>query len=318
MTSIKQPPISYTLLSQLGNLLKLTGTRKREVKKFSTAMLFLAPSLIIFAAFTFIPLIRSFSLSAYLTDPIGRPAAFVGLLQYERLFTNDSFLTSLSRSGLFVLYTVPTTIFLSLLLAVLGNLRLKRISIFRVFFSSTIAVSAATASLMFLYLFHPTIGSLNYFLDLLNIPRIPWLVSEATALPSVSITCIWLQLGLNTVILLAAMQTIPDELYESASIDGANSWNKFIHITLPFLSSTFFFLLVIDMLAAFQTFTPIHVMTTGGPADSTNLLVYSIYREFYFNGKYGFAAAQSIMLFFIMLILTIIQFVFIERKVFYE
>lgn len=135
---------------------------------------------------------------------------------------------------------------------------------------------------------------------------------------SVALTTIWLQIGLNTVIILAAMQTIPEELYESAMIDGANYWNRFIHITLPMLSSTFFFLLVVDMLAAFQTFTPIHIMTSGGPLQSTNLLVYSIYREFYFNGKFGFAAAQSIMLFFIMLVLTIFQFVFVERKVYYE
>jgi ABC-type sugar transport system permease subunit len=145
-----------------------------------------------------------------------------------------------------------------------------------------------------------------------------WLVDQSTALLSVSITTIWLQIGLNTVILLAAMQTIPEELFESAMIDGANSWNKFLHITLPLLSSTFFFLMVVDMLAAFQTFTPIHILTKGGPLESTNLLVYSIYREFYFNGKYGYAAAQSIMLFFIMLLLTVLQFVFVERKVYYE
>jgi len=212
---------------------------------------------------------------------------------------------------------VPTTILISLCLALLGNLRLKRIDIFRMLFSSTIAVSGATASLMFLYLYHPTVG-VNYWLGLLNVPEIPWLVSEKTALFSVALTTIWLQIGLNTVILLAAMQTIPEELYESAMIDGASAWNNLVYITLPLLSSTFFFLLVVDMLAAFQTFTPIHIMTSGGPLDSTNLLVYSIYREFYFNGKYGFAAAQSIMLFFIMLVLTVVQFAYIEKKVFYE
>ncbi len=296
----------------------ITPLQRREIKRFGTAMIFLAPSLIIFLAFTFIPLIQSILLSFYLTDPIGRPAAFVWFLQYERLFSTSTFINSLGRSATFVLYTVPTTLLLSLGLAVLGNLRLRRISFFRVFFSSTIAVSAATASLIFLYLFHPTVGTLNYFLELLGIAPINWLVNESSALASVSLTCVWLQLGLNTVILLAAMQGIPEELYESAMIDGANAWAKFRHITLPFLSSTFFFLLVVDILAAFQTFTPIHVMTSGGPADSTNLLVYSIYREFYFNGKYGFAAAQSIMLFGIMLVLTIIQFGVIERKVFYE
>lgn len=298
---------------------RLTGLQKRQAKTFLTALLFLSPSLVLFLAFTFIPLIRTIILSTYLTDPIGRPTVFAGLLQYQRLFDSTAtFLNSFSRSLLFVAYTVPTSMFLALILATLGNLRMRGISLFRIFFSSTIAVSGATASLMFLYLYHPTIGSLNYFLSLLRLPEIPWLTSEVTALPSVSLVTIWLQLGLNTVILLAAMQNIPEEIYESAMIDGANSWNKFTHITLPFLSSTFFFLLIVDMLAAFQTFTPVQVMTGGGPLDSTNLLVFSIFREFYINGKYGFAAAQSIMLFLIMLLLTIFQFVFVERKVFYE
>lgn len=280
-------------------------------------MLYLSPALILFMAFVFIPLFRSFEMSAYITDPIGRLAKYVGLRNYQRLFETPNFVNSLKRSILFILYTVLTTILISLGLAVLGDLRLKGISFFRMVFSITIAVSGATASLMFLYIYHPTVG-VNYLLSLVGISNIPWLVSPSTALISVSITSIWLQIGLNTVIILAAMQTIPEELYESAMIDGANSWNKFRHITLPMLSSTFFFLLVVDMLAAFQTFTPVHIMTSGGPLHSTNLLVYAIYREFYFNGKFGFAAAQSIMLFFIMLLLTIIQFVFVERKVYYE
>lgn len=295
----------------------MTPRQRRAVKVFLEALLYLSPSLILFAAFVFIPLLRSFEISAYITDPIGRLAKFVGLLNYTRLFETPVFVNSLKRTLLFLVYTVPVTIAVSLVLALMGNLRLKGIAVFRMVFSITIAISGATASLMFLYIYHPTVG-VNYLLSLVGIKNMTWLVSQNTALISVSITTIWLQIGLNTVILLAAMQTIPEELYESAMIDGANSLNKFLHITLPMLSSTFFFLFVVDMLAAFQTFTPIHIMTKGGPLESTNLLVYSIYREFYFNGKYGFAAAQSIMLFFIMLLLTILQFVFVERKVFYE
>lgn len=297
--------------------LGLSGQKKRAFKSFIEAMLYLSPALILFFAFVFVPLIRSFEMSAYITDPIGRLAKFVGLMNYRRLFETPNFMNSLKRSITFILYTVPTTILVSLGLAVLGDLRLKGIAFFRMVFSITIAISGATASLMFLYIYHPTVG-VNYLLSLVGISNIPWLVSPETALISVSITTVWLQIGLNTVIILAAMQTIPEELYESAMIDGANGWNKFLHITLPLLSSTFFFLLVVDMLAAFQTFTPVHIMTSGGPLQSTNLLVYSIYREFYFNGKFGFAAAQSIMLFFIMLVLTILQFVFVERKVYYE
>jgi sn-glycerol 3-phosphate transport system permease protein len=305
-TSSKQSPYSGT-----------KGKRKRTIKNFLEAMLYLSPALILFMAFVFIPLVRSFEISVYITDPIGRLAKFVGLQNYQRLFETPNFLNSFRRTLIFILYTVPTTILVSLGLAVLGDLRLKGIAFFRMVFSITIAISGATASLMFLYIYHPTVG-VNYLLSLVGISNIPWLVSQDTALLSVALTTVWLQIGLNTVIILAAMQTIPEELYESAMIDGANGWNRFFHITLPLLSSTFFFLLVVDMLAAFQTFTPIHIMTSGGPLQSTNLLVYSIYREFYFNGKFGFAAAQSIMLFFIMLVLTIFQFVFVERKVYYE
>lgn len=308
------PRSAPPLYTRLG----MSGAQWRSTRKFLTALLYLFPSLFLFATFVFIPLVRSIELSLYLTDPIGRPAAFAGFLQYERLFTQPAFLNSLGRSTQFVLYTVPTTLLVSLILALLGNLRLKRIAIYRVVYSITIAVSGATASLMFMYLYHPTLGTLNYFLDLLHLPSVAWLISDQSALFSVALVSVWLQIGLNTVILLAAMQGIPEELYESAMIDGASGWNKFLYITLPFLGSTFFFLLVVDVLAAFQTFTPIHVLTSGGPMESTNLLVYSIYREFYFNGKYGFAAAQSIMLFLVMLVLTIFQFVFVERKVFYE
>jgi len=295
----------------------LSGYQYRAVKRFIQGLLFLLPSLIIFISFVFIPLYKSFELSAYITNPIGEPAKFIGLQNYTRLFETPVFLNSLKRSLQFVAYTVPITLVISFILALLGNLELKRIDIFRMCFSVTIAISGATASLMFLYIYHPTVG-VNYLLGLLGIPKLTWLVSDKTALFSVALTTVWLQLGLNTVILLAAIQTIPEELFESAMIDGANYWQRLKSIMLPLLSSTFFFLLVVDILAAFQTFTPIHIMTKGGPLDSTNLLVYSIYREFYFNGKYGFAAAQSIMLFFIMLILTIIQFVFVERKVYYE
>jgi len=313
------PQVFNTLLPDPPkNRWNLSGYQKRQVKTFFIALLFLAPSLAIFITFVFVPLIRSFILSAQLTNPIGVPVAFYGLKNYIKMFSNDIFINSLSRSSLFVLYVVPTTIALSLLLAVLANLRLKGIAIFRMIFSITIAVSAATASLIFMYLYHPTVGAINYLLGFLGVENIPWLISEKTALIAIAICAIWLQIGLNTVILLAAMQGIPEEIYESAVIDGANAWNKFKSITVPLLSPTFFFLLVVDTLAAFQTFTQVNILTKGGPLDSTNVLVYSIYREFYFNGKYGLAAAQSIMLFFIMLALTIIQFTVIEKRVNYE
>ncbi len=296
----------------------LSPAQRRQIRKFLLALAYLSPSLLIFLAFVFIPLVRSFILSTQLTDPLGRSVAFVGLTQYQRLWANPQFLNSLQRTLLFVIYTVPTTLVAALGLALLGNLRLRNISLFRMIFSLTIAVSAATASLIFLYLFHPALGMFNYLLSLLGLQSVPWLTDVRTALPSVALVTVWLQLGLNTVILLAGMQGIPEELYESAMIDGASGGAKFLHITLPLLSPTIFFLLVVDLLAAFQAFTQFHVLTKGGPINSTNVLVFSIYREFYFNGQYAYAAAQSIVLFAIMLIVTIVQFGVIERRVVYE
>jgi sn-glycerol 3-phosphate transport system permease protein len=296
----------------------VTAARRRALKKFFVAMLFLLPSLVIFLLFVFWPLWQNFWLSTYATDPLGRPSVFVGAEQYQRLLSNPDFPNSLTVSVSFALLTVPATIIVSLFLATLGNARLRGISIFRTAFSYTIAVSSATASLIFVYLFNVATGPLNYFLSLLRLPTIDWLTSIATALPSLALTTMWLQLGLNTIILLAGMQGISDEFYESAKIDGAAFWDSFRHITVPLLSPTMFFLIVVDTLGALQTFTQVQVMTKGGPVQSTDVLVYAIYRQFYFNGNYGYAAAQATILFLIMLILTTVQFGVIERRVFYQ
>lgn len=292
--------------------------RLRAIKNFVTAMLFLAPSLVIFIFFVFIPLLKTVQLSFYLTDPLGRMAAFAAFDNYQTLFEGPDLINSLKVSLTFALYVVPTTMIISLFLAVLTNVQLKGVSVFRVIFSSTIAISGAMASLIFLFLFHPAIGIFNYLLDLTHLPRVQWLISDTTALMSVSMVSVWLNLGFNTVIFLAAMQGIPQELYESAKIDGAGFWQSFRHITIPMISPTIFFLIVISTLGALQTFTQVNIMTRGGPVKSTNVLVYMIYRAFYFDGQYGIAGAASVILFVLMFALTLIQFGVLERRVHYS
>lgn len=296
----------------------VSSARVRAVKNFVAAMLFLSPSLLIFISFVFVPLLKTIQLSLFLTDPIGRMVTFTGLENYQRVAAEPDLLNSLRVSLTFTIYVVPSTILLALFLAVLSNVRLRAVSVFRVIFSSTIAVSGATASLIFLFMFNPANGVLNYMLDLVGLPRVQWLVSDATALISVSGLTVWLQLGFCTIILLAALQGISQELYESATIDGAGFWSSFRHITVPMISPTIFFLVVVQSLNAMQTFTQIDVLTRGGPLDSTNVLVYLIYRAFYFNNQYGIAATFSVVLFVIMLVLTIIQFGVLERRVFYS
>jgi len=292
--------------------------RLRELKDWLRAIPFLAPSLIVFTVFVFIPLIRSVIMSLYGTNPIGQMTNFVGLKYYQRLFTSPAYINSMLVTLKFVLYTVPAVLIFGLLLATLGNLRLKGISIFRVLFSLTIAISGATAALIFMFLYHPLIGIFNYLLSLVGISSIPWLISTKWALIAVAIPRIWLQTGFATVLLLAGMQGISEEYYEAAKIDGAGFWQSWRHITLPLITPSLFFLLVVTTLGAFQTFTEVNVLTGGGPVNSTEVIVQEIYRSFYFNGQYGLASAQALILFVIILVLTIIQFGVLEKRVNYE
>ncbi len=296
----------------------LRSRRMRAISNFFTAMLFLLPSLIIFVWFVFVPLLKTFQLSFYLTDPLGRMAAFAGSENYERIFGGADLWNSLRVSLMYAVYVVPGVIAISLLLAVLANVQLRGITIFRVIFSSTIAVSGAVASLIFMFLFHPAIGIFNYMLDLMQLPRVQWLTSDATALLSIAIVTIWLNIGFNTILILAAMQGVSQELYESATIDGANFWSSFRHITIPMISPTLFFLVVVTTLNTLQSFAPVDIMTRGGPVNATNSLVYLIYRSFYFNGQYGIAGAESVVLFLLMFALTLLQFGVLERRVTYS
>lgn len=291
--------------------------RARSAASFLEALAYLSPSILFFAVFVFLPLARTVRLSAFATDPLGRVAAYVGLAQYSRILGDPRFIHSIGRTLLFAALTVPGTLAVGLFLATLGTLRLKKIPLFRVLLSSPLAVSAATASLIFVDMYHPGLGVLNYLLGLLRQKPVPWLVNESTALPAVAAATVWLQTGLNTIVLLAGLQDVPQALHESARIDGAGPVRAYLGITLPLLTPNLFFLLVVDVLAAFQAFTQFHVMTRGGPNGATNVIVYSIYREFYFDGRYGIAAAQSIVLFLIMLALTLAQFRLFERKVQY-
>jgi sn-glycerol 3-phosphate transport system permease protein len=290
----------------------------RDLKDWLNAFPFLAPSLAVFTIFVFIPLIRSVILSTYGTNPIGQMTNFVGFKYYLRLFSSAQYLNSLTVTLKFVLYTVPGVLIAGLILSTLGNLQLKGASVFRILFSLTISISGATAALLFMFLYHPILGIFNYLLSFVGVAPIPWLIDIKWALLAVAIPRIWLGTGFATVLLLAGMQGIPEEYYEAAKIDGAGFWQSWKRITLPLLTPSLFFLLVVTTLNAFQTFTEVNVLTGGGPVNSTEVMVQSIYRSFYFNGQYGFASAQALVLFVIIMALTIVQFGVLEKKVNYE
>jgi sn-glycerol 3-phosphate transport system permease protein len=292
--------------------------RRKQARALGEALLYLAPSLVLFSVFVFVPLGRGVYVSLFHTNPIGNPTTFAGLDQYAELFTSSSFRSSLAATALFVLYSVPASILLALLLAVLGNQRVRGIEAFRTFLSSTIAVSAAVGALMWLLLLNPSLGLLNYLLSLAHLPGPEWLIDPNRAILAVSITTLWLMLGFNIVVVLAGLQGISEELYESARIDGAEGLRTFWYITVPLVSPSLFFLLVVDTISVAQAFTQIHLLTRGGPVDTTRALVYSIYLDGFVNFQFGYAQAQAFVLFLLILILTLLQFRFVERRVHYE
>ncbi|PAE87603.1 carbohydrate ABC transporter permease [Shouchella clausii] len=291
---------------------------KRSTRHFPKGMLFLFPSLFLFTVFLFYPMIRTLYLSFFLTDNRGMATVFVGLENFMRIFTSDLFLKSLTSTFLFVVYTVPGTILISLFLAIIANERLRGIGLFRMVFSSTMGISVAAASVFWLFLFHPSIGFLNQLLSWLNVGSIRWLTDPKWALFSVSVSTIWMNIGFTFLILLGGLQSIDRYLYESAEIDGASYFYKLRRITIPMLSPTLFFVVTVTMINAFQTFGQIDMLTRGGPQNETNLIVYSIYREAFVNYQYGSASAQAVVLFAIILLMTIVQFKLGEKKVHYQ
>jgi len=283
-----------------------------------TALLYLLPSIILFTIFVFYPMFRTIYLSFFLTDQAGEAAIYVGLENYTYLLESSAFLNSIKATFLFVLYTVPTGIIIALILALLANEKLKGIGFFRTIYASTMGISVAASSVVWLFLFHPSVGMFNKFLNIFNLPQIEWLLDPTWALFSVSLSTIWLNTGFSFLIILGGLQNIDEYLYESARIDGASYWYRLKRITIPMLSPTLFFIITISLINAFQTFGQIDILTKGGPSQSTNLIVYSIYREAFINYQFGTASAQAVFLFICILIVTILQFKLGEKKVHYQ
>ncbi len=282
------------------------------------ALLFLLPSLLLFAVFTFYPLFASIKLSLYNTDLMGQASTFAGFQHYVDMFSSPQFFQSLLVTLLFTLYTVIPGILLALFLACTVNRQLKGIAIFRTIFAFPLSIAVAGASMIFMMMFNPSSGICNYFLQLFHLQAVFWLSDPKWALISIAIINIWRSVGFNTIVLLSGLQTIPEQIYESARIDGAVSWRQFIDITLPLLSPTLFFVFIVSVINSLQTFGEINILTQGGPVDATNVIVYSIYREAFFNTNFSYASAESIILFFMILLLTLLEFRFLEKRVFYK
>lgn len=270
---------------------------------------FLLPALLVFGIFLFYPFAKTIYLSLYKTNKMGQAKIFVGLGNYIELFTSKSFYNSICVTVVFVAIVVVLSMALGLLGAVLCNRSFPGIRFFSTAYALPMAIASASAALIFKIMLHQSVGIINKLLHL----EINWISDPKYALVCVAVLTAWLNSGINFLYFSAGLANIDETLYERASVDGANAVQKFFRLTLPGLGPILFYTLVVDVIQAFQSFGQVKILTQGGPGESTNLIVYSIYRDAFFNYRFGTAAAESIILFLIIMCLTLVMFK-IEKK----
>ncbi|MEX2536982.1 MAG: sugar ABC transporter permease [Trueperaceae bacterium] len=284
------------------------GRRLSKVRTLLTAYGFLLPNLLGFLIFTFLPVLAALLISFTNWDLL-QAAEWVGFANYRRLATDPLFHTVLWNTVVYVLGTVPVQMAISLLVAMALSRRLPGLLFFRTVYFMPVVASTVAVALVWRWIFHADFGLLNSFLYLIGVDNPPmWLSSTRWALSAIIIMSIWQQIGFSMVLFLAGLQAVPSHLYEAAKIDGANGWHRFRFITVPMLSSTTFFVLVISIINSFQVFEQAFVMTQGGPANATNTLVFNIYRYAFQFFQMGYAAAMAWVLFAIIFAITLVQF----------
>ena len=264
-----------------------------------TPYLYLVPCMLIFGIFLFYPFVKTIYLSLYKTNKMGQAKLYVGLGNYKELLQSASFINSLKVTLIFVLIVVVGGMLLGLIAAVLCNKAFPGIRVFSTSYALPMAIASSSAAMIFQIMLHPAVGIVN------KLPN--------TALICVAILTAWLNSGINFLYFSAGLGNIDETIYERASVDGASSVQQFFSLTLPGLSPIMFYTLVVNIIQAFQSFGQIKILTEGGPNESTNVIVYSIYRDAFFNYRFGSAAAQSVILFVIIMIITLIMFR-IEKK----
>lgn len=243
---------------------------------------------------------------------------FVGLDNYNAMLQDPTFWTSLSNTLFFVVLLLPSSLVLSLALAVLLNQRIPFQTMFRTLYYLPVITPLVAASVLWMWVLNPQYGLLNLGLGALHVPTPAWLADPSWAKPGLVIMALWGALGSQMVIYLAALQGVPIDLHEAAQVDGANAWQRFWRITVPLISPAIFFNLVVGLINAFQIFTPAFIMTAGGPLQSTLFYVLYIFQQAFEYYHMGYASALSWLLLVIVLLLTLLEFRFLTRFVHYE
>jgi multiple sugar transport system permease protein len=282
-----------------------------------TAALFIAPSLVPMLAFTIGPMLASLGIS-FTNWSLLAPAHWVGANNYRTLWSDAEFRSSLGHTLVFIAGYLPLVLISGLAVALALNQRIRGLAVFRTIYFLPVVTSWVVVALIWKWLLNPQTGVVDYLLGLVGIQGPGWWVDPHWAMPSIILASAWKDIGFVMIILLAGLQSIPDDYYEAASLDGAGRLALFRHITLPLLSPALFFVVVISLINNFQVFDQVWVMTQGGPAGSTSVVMERIVKNAFSFGRMGYASAMSWVLFAVILMITLAQFRLQRRWVNYE
>ncbi len=289
---------------------------KTERRKTIEGYLFISPVLIGLCVFILGPMIVSFVISFFHWDAVS-PAKWAGISNYKELVTDPLFWQALKVTSTFALFSIPLQLIFALTLAILLNQKIKGLPVFRLIYFMLVVTSGVAVALLWRWIFNPVFGVINLILSNFGIQGPLWLVSRTWALPALIIMSLW-TIGGTMIIFLAGLQGIPNQLYEAATVDGANWWRKFWAVTIPILSPVIFFNLIMGIIASFRIFTQVFIMTGGGPANATLFYILYLYRNGFQWFRMGYASTLAWALFFIVLALTLLVFKSSGMWVYYE
>ncbi len=289
----------------------------RGWRKAAVVLAFLLPSLAGLLLFSVLPILASLVLTFFDWNLL-RPPRFVGWANYQALARDDSFWQALLHTLSFIGGYLPLVVVAGLGLALALDRPLRGRAFFRVSLFAPVVSAWVAVALVWRWIFNPVYGLLNYLLAAIGVSGPQWLFDPSWAMPAIIVTSVWKDMGFLMVMFLAGLQGIPKEYYEAASVDGAGVWRHFWNITLPLLTPTLFFAVVISLINSFQVFDQVWVMTNGGPAGATSVLVEQIVKAAFSFGKMGYAAALSWVLFALVFAVTAVQVVVQKRWVVYE
>ncbi|MCD4837460.1 sugar ABC transporter permease [Neobacillus sedimentimangrovi] len=294
--------------------------RKSSWKSQLTSSLFVLPYLFLFIVFLLIPIGYGAWISLHNWDLLNPVYQFVGFKNYTKIFDSDSYLNDLFFEGLkntfqFVVYSVPLLVVVGLGLALLVNALPSKIKgFFRTVYFIPYAVSVSIVAIIWLWILDTNSGLINQYLQKWNIPMIPWLTEMPWAWVSLVMATLWWTIGFNMVIFINALNDVPEELYEAGSLDGASRWQRLIYITLPSIKPTMLFVFITSTIASFNIYGQPFLMTRGGPGTETKVLLMNIVDEAFEQRQLGNAAAMSILMALIMIIISVLQFRISNRK----